>query len=282
MHQIIIAWSFVFAVITMGVVMFFIITHFKNLEQMPESEPDTTARAPDLDLIFSENPQASNRTPGEEASLELVKRALANRDPALVSKFFRVDPTNEPEAVLEALDKLEATEGKAKELSWIGSQYANGTFIEQVVVNMSKDGQNVNRLAQLVAGSDGEWRIDFDSYIRNSSLGWEVILSENSPPATVRVFVVADTYYNGHFADDSVWQVYALVSPDVEKGLYGYVKRDSPQFRAMQKILEVEANLHRAVLEIKNSSNAGQRQFEITRVIAENWVSGDDPFDKSF
>ncbi len=91
-----------------------------------------------------------------------------------------------------------------------------------------------------------------------------------------------DNYYNGIFSDDTVWQAYALVSPDTDEILYAYAKRDTPQFLAMEKILESDEHLHRATLEITSLPDAGERQFQISRVLAENWVMGEKAFDESF
>jgi hypothetical protein len=41
-------------------------------------------------------------------------------------------------------------------------------------------------------------------------------------------------------------------------------------------------NLKRATLEIRRTEGAGDRQFEITRVMAEDWVMSATPFDENF
>lgn len=43
-----------------------------------------------------------------------------------------------------------------------------------------------------------------------------------------------------------------------------------------------EEKNHRATVEISTHPDAGRRQFEITGVLAENWVIGDARFDESY
>ncbi len=281
-NRILIAWSVVFAIVSVGIVMFFVISHFRGLAPPPVKTIELAPGSPDLDEIFSENSGQETDTPGEETSLEFVTSALSNRDPDAVEKFFKIPSGKAPEDAIRILTEIEGREGTVSKTDWLGTAFANGSLMNQVVVHTEKDGRSVNRLAQIVPLPDGEWRIDFDSYIRATSAGWESILSGKSPFSKVRVFVATDHYYNGIFSDDAVWQAYALVSPDTDEILYAYAKRETPQFLAMEKILESDEHLHRATLEITTLPDAGKRQFQISRVLAENWVVGEKPFDESF
>lgn len=281
-NRTIMAWSMVLAVVSIGIVMFFVILHFRNLAPAPKRIVHLAPDVPDLDSIFSEDSGQKTKTPGEEASLEFVKAALSNHDPGRTTDFFKLPGDKTPDDAISILVGIGDREGTVSKTDWLGTAFANGSFMNQVVVHMEKDGRSVNRLAQLVPQADGEWRIDFDSFIRATSAEWESILSGKSPFSTVRVFVALDNYYNGVFSEDGVWQAYALVSPDTEEILYAYTKRDTPQFRAMGKILESDEPLHRATLEITTLPGSGKRQFQISRVFAENWVVGENPFDESF
>ena len=281
-NRTIMAWSVVFAVVSIGFVMFFVISHFRSLAPAPETTARPAPDVPDLDSIFSDESAQESETPGEEASLEFVKAALSNRDPGRINGFFKLPGDKTPDDAIRILAGIGDREGTVSKTHWLGTAFANGTFMNQVVVHMEKDGRSVNRLAQLVPQADGEWRIDFDSYIRATSADWESILSGKSPFSTVRVFVATDHYYNGIFSDDTVWQAYALVSPDTDEILYAYARRETPHFRAMGKILESDEPLYRATLEITTLPGSDKRQFQISRVIAENWVVGEKPFDESF
>jgi|TARA_B110000037_G_scaffold215411_1_gene272752 hypothetical protein len=280
--RIIMKWSIVFAVISVGIVMFFLVSHFRSLalasKKIVKLAPDT----PDLEKIFSDDSELDTETPSEKVSLEFVTSALSNRNPEDVTEFFKLPLDKKPEDVIRILEELEAQEGTVSKTDWLGTAFANGSLMNQVVVHMEKDGRSVNRLAQLVPQPDREWRIDFDSYIRAVSADWESILAGKSSLSTVRVFVALDHYYKGIFSENTIWQAYTLASPDTEEILYAYAKRESPQFRAMQKLLESDEHLHRATLEITSFPDAGKRQFQISRVFAENWVIGEKSFDESF
>jgi hypothetical protein len=104
----------------------------------------------------------------------------------------------------------------------------------------------------------------------------------------VRVIVARDSYYNGPFRDDREWLCFGMASPDAEVILLGYCRKDSPQARAMERMFPKDDELNgdtrrkmviRATLELKRPPGAETRQFEITHVLAEDWVLSDVPFD---
>jgi len=277
----VIAWSLLFAFVAIAVVVSFVVFYFRSKAVVVQPHQPAAPEAQALADAFSEKIVAQP-PPGEDEAVDFVRQAMRNRDTTLVAKFFRLGSgisATDATAILDRIGKAEGTVGK---LQWLGEHYANGTPLQEVVVFMDSGERHVNRLAQLVPSGDGEWRIDFDSYIRVSSPDWATILSGNSPLATVRVFIAEDTYYNGIFSDDTAWKSYALVSPDTDDLLYSYVKSDSPQHKALDRILSTEDTLHRATLEIRRLPGAGKRQFEISRVLAENWVLGRHPFDENF
>jgi hypothetical protein len=78
-----------------------------------------------------------------------------------------------------------------------------------------------------------------------------------------------------------------MVSPDTTEIMLGYCRKDSPQARAMELIVssadgDERRRLNRATLELRRPEGAENRQFEITRVLAEDWVLGAKPFDATF
>ena len=168
------AWSVVFAVVSVGIVMFFVISHFRDLASAPVEAIGLAPGSADLDEFFFENNGQETDTPGEETSLEFVTSALSNRDPDAVEKFFKLPSEKSHEDAIRILKEIEAREGTVSKTNWLGTAFANGNLMNQVIVHTEKDGHTVNRLAQIVPQPDGEWRIDFDSYTRATSAGWEV------------------------------------------------------------------------------------------------------------
>jgi hypothetical protein len=105
----------------------------------------------------------------------------------------------------------------------------------------------------------------------------------------VRVFVAADSYFNGPFIDESEWSSFAMASPETKdllpeekEILHGYCKVGSKQAKAMAQILSGDNRLRRVTLEIRRSAVEDARQFEIVRVISEDWVLPPKSYDEKF
>lgn len=226
-------------------------------------------------------------SPSEDAALALVKQALTIREPAGVAGCFHPG-TASPEEVIGFLSGMEAADGPIEGMTWIGSIDANGLLLDAVVVKTSLGGKSKNRLAILTPDENGKWKIDFDAFARRVKPSWSELLEKNAPSGLVRVIVAEDNYYNGPFSDDSQWACYGMVSPDTELVMLGYCRKDSPQARAMKRIVSGDdatpgaAMSKRATLEIRRVEGGASRQFEITRVLAEDWVVSGQPFDSRF
>ncbi len=281
-NTVITAWSGLLAVVTLAVVVAFVVLKFKGEAERRETSATTGKISTDLDKAFSSSAESEVPSLGQEEALKIVATALENRDPLLFPEYFVPPAVGTTAEAIAELSEAAAKEGPVSEMRWIGPKLANHRIVEQVVVSTEKDGEKHNRLAQLVPTSDGGWRIDFDSYMRTASAGWEHIVAGRVPAATVRIFLAADSYYNGIFSDERTWQSYTLVSPDTPEILYGYSRKGSPQHSALTRILSNEDKAHRATLVIRTLPEAGERQFEISRVLAENWVLGEKDFDRSF
>ena len=220
--------------------------------------------------------------PSEDEALALVSNALAVRDPARVPEFFRL-ATASPEDVVDLLTQLESREGKLERLEWIGSSDANSLAIEAVVVHLEGQDKPRNRLALLTPDPEGNWKIAFEAFARTVEPAWKEITDlTNMSPSVVRVFVAKDSYYNGPFADDQRWTCYGMASPDTEQIMWGYCEAGTARAAAMNSILSTGTAMERATLEIRRVEGGEPRQFEITRVLAQGWITGDAPFDALF
>jgi hypothetical protein len=281
-HTAIKAWSGLLFVVALAVLVVMAALYFRGeaAKRTNSTKPSYASTA--LDNAFASGQENEVPSLGQAKALEIVTTALEIRDPLMFSEYFIPPAIGTPAEAIAELSQIIVAEGPIVRTQWLGPKFANGRFIEEVVVFTEKDGTKLNRLAQLVPTSGGDWRIDFDSFTRASSAAWEYIINDQIPVAEVRVFLTEDSYYNGMFADDRIWQAYALVSPDAPQILYGYSKKGSPQHSALSRILSAESKLHRATLQVSKLSESGTRQFEISKVLAENWVGGEQPFDESF
>jgi hypothetical protein len=131
--------------------------------------------------------------------------------------------------------------------------------------------------------------MDFEAFARTSRPSWQDFLERRVDRARVRVVAAEDSYYNGPFIDEDQWKCYALIStearewlPEDKEILRGYCRKESPQAKAMERIFSDGSRMKRVTMEILRREDARPRQFEITRVLAEDWVLPPEPFDAKF
>jgi hypothetical protein len=217
-----------------------------------------------------------------EDTVDLVHKALQNQDVAQVEDFFILGASAAtPQEAIELNGRIQAKDGLPQGIEYLGEKAIPGGVAKEVMISSKNGSQESNRLGQLFY-RDGRWRIDMDSYARHVSPNWDSILSRKCDSATVRVFVSPDNFYNGDRYVEDTWKCYALISPDVDEILFGYVARGSVQEQAMERIISKEEDFHRAVLEVLLTTKAeGRLQLEISRVLSDDWFIGDNYYDDS-
>lgn len=219
-------------------------------------------------------------SPSEKVALDLVKRALSNHDPDRVESLFRMGASS-PEEILDFLKKSAKTDGSIEHYEWLSSMDSDGILLEGVLVVYSSKGKPVQRIAFLTPDAGGNWKVDFDAFARKVTPSWAEVLKKQTNEAQVRVFVGHDFYFNGPFGDDKEWTCYAIATPDQEGILHGYCRIGSPQAEVMEKMFSDDRKLSRATLNIKRVKDGDSNQFEISRVVAEDWVVADGEDKKS-
>ncbi len=220
-------------------------------------------------------------SPSETEALNLVKRALAIRDPAQVAEHFRLGTAN-PEEIVGFLGGLPSSDGTLDHLVWLSSLDATDLTIDGVIAFFKQGGKLRQRLVFLTPDAGGVWKVDFDSFARKVNPPWNDLLEKGGDSALVRVFIAEDSYFNGPFQDDKQWCCYGMSSPDSEEILEGYCKVGSPQAAAMKWIFSKGMKASRATLEIHHMEGASPKQFVIGKVLAEDWVLGETPFEDGF
>ncbi len=227
-------------------------------------------------------------SPSETEALTLVKQALTLRDPKHVSGCFRLGMTA-PEDVVEFLRTAPERDGRAEQFEWLRSMDTDDMLIEGVLVRYLKDKVPGERLALLLPDDQGVWKLDFDSFARTCKPTWSDLLGGRADESEVRIFVAQDLYYNGPFQDDSKWTCFAMITPDIktllpedQSLLRGYCRKGSPQAMAMERIFADSPGTNRVTVRIRRTEGADSRQYEITRVMARDWVTPRKPFDEKF
>jgi hypothetical protein len=279
-NRTLVAWTIFFSLIaicTIGTV----IIYFYNWGNKTQSgENFGTSAAPDFEGAFGDIKSRQLPSLDSDSAKKIVWKSLEISDPSLEENHFIIHSAQV--SVVSALAELTESEGQISQIEWIGQMFRNGRVHDEVVVFRKYKGKTSNRLAQVFKGEDGKWRIDFDSYMRTSTPAWEEILSRSTDTSIVRVFISGYSYYNSIYSDDRIWQSYSIVSPDVPEIIYGYAKRGSRQDIALSKIIESGGNTPRVTLGLLSEDNAGERQFEISRVYTEDWALAPEAYDESF
>lgn len=229
--------------------------------------------------------------PDDAALKQLVKDFLAAGSPEDLAPLIRPVGDRDPANLLAGLTGILKADGAVTSVQYIGPLDSRALPLEALVVNFTGDGAGTrrrNRLALLSPDAEGRWQVDYDAFARHVSTPWPVLLSGKSDSGVVRVFVEPDSYYNGVYRDDSQWACFGMAAPDEETLMFGYVPRDSIQFEVL-KLISSDAKAQaaganprekRLTLEIQHSPEAEPRQFQITRVLSDEWAVGAEPLDE--
>lgn len=282
-------FSSVLGVVALAAIGFAPLAWFKGVrERSREDDKRTTV----VEEALKASEKSKFPSPTEEEALSIVKNALANRDPLKVPSLVRSGPTS-PEEIVAFLSESDERDGPLDKFRWLSSMDSDGMLIEGVLVTFKNPDKRSERLALLTPDEKGTWRVDFDAYRRTVDVPWDSLLSKKTDRARVRVMVASDLYYNGVFSDDKKWVCYAMASPDVEGLLRGYCLRGSPEADLMASIIEPADNAvrrfnssevggrprsqktGRVILDLVRPEGADSRQFQISGVVAREWLMPD-------
>ncbi len=223
------------------------------------------------------------KSPSREEALALVKKAIGLRKAEEVEQVIRSGSASALE-VVGFLEAMQAEDGDITKYIWMRSVDKNGLLLEGVLVNFGKADNVKRRIAFLTPDAKGVWKLDFEAFARRVEPSWKALLEEGAESGVVRVYAAKDTYFNGPFREEQNWVAYKLVTPDTEDVLVGYCKAGSAQNRAMEMLWQHgEVAMARVTLEIhhpEKSAGAERTQFEISRVLAEDWVLAEKPFEE--
>lgn len=280
-QRVLVAWSALLVIVTvivMSVAIWFWTADNMNRGVVEPDRQDSGAR---------ERVDSKFKSPTREEALELVKSALRVRTEDEVARFFRPGGHASGE-ILTFLNERVEKDGRDEQFLWASSVDANGLLIDGVEVLSKKGDQTKSRIALLTPDAQGRWLMDYEAFARPMVRPWRELLDGATAEATVRVLIQADHYFNGHFDDESRWASYRLTALDVEAPLYGYCAKNTPQWKALVEVLsKVDRSVEsvpalRVTLRIVRPEGAEPTQFEIQRVLAEDWIVSDKNFDENY
>lgn len=225
------------------------------------------------------------KSPTEEQARAIVTAALGAKDEAAVLANFRLNGVA-PADVLEYLREDEKLSGPGQIESWVGSVDFNNTLVESVLIKYTKGEKSELRIALLTPDELGVWRLDYESFALKCAPAWENFVSGDATEGIVRIWFSEDNYYNGPYINDAEWLCLTMARLENDAVLFGYCRRNSPQGEAITRIMQrlkssgkKDVSTYRATLAISRAEGAEKRQFEINRVLAEDWLMTDKAFD---
>ncbi len=260
----------------LGVIALAVVLAAVGLWMIPMARRAKTVAVPQTIEEVSEKPgirvTSQFSSPTREEAVALVESAVANRDPAQVEKLFRLGSASVTQ-VTSFCAGLAQSDGELINCQWLSSIDSPHSQLEGVVVNFhTEDFTPHQRLALLTPDAEGRWQVDFEAFARVVKPSWEEILKPGTEPALVRVTLAPDFYYNGPFQDESEWVSYGISSPDLDFPIRGYCRQNSSQAEAVKQLFADGVNAARVTLEIRHVEGGGEKQFEITRVLAQDWM----------
>lgn len=235
---------------------------FHILKTQPNDEVNTPVYIPPIDDDLPEGPPVFTQSPHKIAaafiaSTDPLQRLQYVRNPNTVSSRLKLYPD-------------EALNHPVKQLTPIGNASVQNMIFARFMASFA----NGNKRLICVLATENGPKVDWDAYARYGSSRWSNIIKGNSGPAEIRVFLKRGHYYAYNYSDDSIWQCYQVLSPDITETIYVYARNDSKRGELLASILPEKGNKQqRVTLTISSSKNSHQHnQFSINRIHAIGWV----------
>ncbi|YCM46708.1 hypothetical protein V2O64_11820 [Verrucomicrobiaceae bacterium 227] len=116
-------------------------------------------------------------------------------------------------------------------------------------------------------------KIDFDFYARYCAVPWDDLVAGHVDKTPEMRLLLQDDHYNhGEYADKTRWHSLKGTSPDLEQSILVYLDRNHPDYKVISNLIKGQ-NLRANVALKATQKGREQRQFEITKVNALNWMT---------
>jgi hypothetical protein len=203
---------------------------------------------------MKEAAEAFLKAPNAEQKLSYVRNPES--DGPLVEAFFK-----EP-GILEMYQEAPLVPFRKIQLG----EFHYDTFI----VGSRRKG----RLLALVSTA-GRWAIDWECFSRHCTRSFSDLLEgkvHESKPGDYRVLVKRGDYFNYDFSDD-LYQCFQILSPDLDRTLYGYVPVGSRPEKALTARTQRKYP-PRCILRLASpvGKKAAPEQVEIKKILSFGWV----------
>jgi hypothetical protein len=229
-------------------------------------------------IIPSEAPPKAEAPPRDERMM-ILSGLLPHQ---VITKFREASTFEEKLSLLESPDLVEE---RARQF-FAGDLQRNGTIEEIAIKGRQNSSHNAHNFLHYTARlSNGSYReillklapggakIDFDFYSRYCDVPWRDFFNGSASESTQsRVILRKKHFYIGEFSDDTKWQSFQALSPDLEEDIMVYLDRSSPGLEAILRL--TSTNKLRANLALKTTDASREnRQFEIKKINALSWIA---------
>jgi hypothetical protein len=141
-----------------------------------------------------------------------------------------------------------------------------------------------NYLAIFLQNGDKHWSLNWESFVGLSELPWSTLQRERpSQPTMIRTLIAHDSFFNGPFADESIFESFRLTSSDGTHTLHGYCRRTGETARHLKAIVgsssdanasaQIISPVSPVTLRVMYPRDSGDELYvEIVDVIAPRWL----------
>ena len=128
--------------------------------------------------------------------------------------------------------------------------------------------------AALLQYESGNWKLDWESYVGFGEMAWEqFILDRTTSPKLFRVQAQRGDYWNFEFSDENIWYSVKLRSPESERALHAYCRRDSGVGAELMALLQLPPKIQPLCLRLVFPERSqSDHCVEITGLAAERWL----------
>lgn len=173
-----------------------------------------------------------NKLTAADSEIESAKRAAI--------EFLCAESAEERLKLVRHADRLGTTllewRGKRgtkfyskEQLSIVGTSLARFNFDRRFAVISFLDTLTSERFPVSVALDQGNYRVDWESFVVYSPKTWsEVVALPEKTAFPFRCRYFSSDYYNHPFTDPDLYSSYKLQLPGEDREIYGFVERDNP------------------------------------------------------
>jgi len=131
-----------------------------------------------------------------------------------------------------------------------------------------------HRLPLILINQGNDWLVDYPTLAGHNNSSWDSLQKTKPLEAKVRVSLKRGKRFSPGFEDSQVWLHYELSNPNWPLKLDGYVRRKTEPARRMAAIRNGQSPFgSQATLILQRGKKHLSRTFEITEVLADNWLT---------